>query len=51
MTKAREKLRRTSARSGTKLAREAHVSPSILQRVLRDDIQVKPYKITKRKLI
>ena len=49
--KIREKLRRNPARSATKLAREAHVSPSTMRRVLRDDLKVKPFKITKRQLL
>ena len=47
----REKLRRNPARSANKLAKEAHVSPSTMQRLLKSDLKVKPYKITKRQLL
>ena len=47
----REKLRRNPARSATKLAKEANVSPSTMRRLLNDDLKVKPYKITKRQLL
>ena len=47
----REKLRRNPARSAAKLAHEAHVSPSTMRRLLKDDLKVKPYKITKRQLL
>ena len=43
----REKLRRNPQKSTRKLAQEAHVSLSIMQRVLVNDLKVKPYKITK----
>ena len=44
----REKLRRNPARSVTKLAQEANVSPSTMRRLLKNDLQLKAYKITKR---
>jgi len=47
----REKLRRNPARSAAKLAHEAHISSSTMRRVLKDDLKVKPYKITKRQLL
>ena len=47
----KEKLRRNPARSANKLAMEAHVSPSTMQRLLKNDLKVRPYKITKRQLL
>ena len=35
----------------TKLAQEANASPSTMQRLLKNDLQLKAYKITKRQLI
>ena len=46
-----EKLRRNPARSVTKLAQEANVSPSTMRRLLKNDLQLKAYKITKRQLL
>ena len=43
----REKLRQNPRKSTRKLAQEAHVSCSIMQRVLVNDLKVKLYKITK----
>ena len=48
--KTREKLSRNPARSVTKLAAEAHISPFTLQKLLKKDLKVKAYKITKRQL-
>jgi len=47
----REKLRRNPGRSARKLAQEATVSRSTMQRLLKDDLGVKPYKVTKRQLL
>jgi len=47
----REKLRRCPRRSARKLAQEANVSRSTMQRLLKDDLKVKPYKVTKRQLL
>ena len=44
-------MRRNPQKSTRKLAQEAHVSCSIMQRVLVNDLKVKPYKITKRQLL
>ena len=49
--KIREKLRRNPRRSTRKLAKEANVSRSTIQRVLARDLKVKPYKITKLQLL
>ena len=49
--KIREKLRRNPRRSTRKLAKEANVSCSTIQRVLARDLKVKPYKSTKRQLL
>ena len=46
----REKLRQNPARSVTKLAQEANVSPLTMRR-LKNDLQLKAYKITKRQLL
>ena len=43
-----EKLRRNPARRANKLVKEAYASPSTMQRLLKSDLKVKPYKITKR---
>ena len=45
--KFRKKLRWNPQKSTKKLAQEAHVSRSIMQRMLVYDLTVKPYKITK----
>ena len=47
----REKLRRNPARSVTKLAQEANVSPCTMRRLLKNNLQLKAYKITKRQLL
>ena len=49
--KVREKLRRNPARRVTKLAQEANVSPSTMRRLLKNYLQLKAYKITKRQLL
>ena len=43
----REKLRQNPARSVTKLAQEANVSQSTMRRLLKNNLQLKAYKITK----
>ena len=47
----RKKLRRNPARSIRKLTAEVHVSPSTMHRLLKKDLKVKAYKITKRQLL
>ena len=48
--KVRERLRRNPSRSARKLAKDTSVSMSTMQRLLKDDLHVYPYKFTKRKL-
>ena len=49
--KYRERSRRNPARSARKLAQEAHVSPSTMQRLLKNDLNLKTYKVTKTQLL
>ena len=49
--KARERLRRNPSRSARKLAKDTSVSVSTMQRLLKDDLHVYPYKFTKRQLL
>ena len=44
-------MKRNPARSVTKLAQEANVSPFTMRRLLKNDLQLKAYKITKRQLL
>ena len=46
-----KKLKQNHKRSTRKLSKEAHVSLSTIQGVLANDLNVKPYKITKRQLL
>ena len=49
--KVRERLRRNPSRSARKLAKDTSVSVSTMQRLLKDDLHVYPYKFTKRQLL
>ena len=49
--KVRERLRRNPSRSARKLAKGTSVSVSTMQRLLKDDLHVYPYKFTKRQLL
>ena len=49
--KVRERLRRNPSRSTRKLAKDTSVSVSTMQRLLKDDLHVYPYKFTKRQLL
>lgn len=44
----REKIRRNPNRSGRKLAREEQISQRSMRRILKDELQLKPYKKRKR---
>ena len=47
----RKKLRCNPQKSTRKLAQEAHVSRSTMQKVLVNNLKVKPYKINKQQLL
>ena len=49
--KVRERLRRNPSRSARKLAKDTSVSVSTMQRLLKDNVHVYPYKFTKRQLL
>ena len=49
--KVRERLRRNPSRSARKLAKDTSVSVSTMQRLLKNDLHVYPYKFTKRQLL